>query len=306
MRTLAKIVSGLLAAETTLVPPSFGAQTLPCNSSAPITINSKPLATSWGTPPESSYVPGGYIKTFEDNFGSLSTISTSPIPFSTGVKWYNGIAQCCMSPYPTGIGSMYPTPVYGQVFNPYSISATDGLNISLTSHTGSRGTWWNSGVMQTLGTDMKGFSQKYGYFEIAAQFPTSPGTWPAFWMLPVDKNLSPGEIDIFESYTQFRNGICTTLHDWKNDKNSKQYCFNNPGYFPDVSSNFHVYGLLWKSSDVTVYFDGQPLCSWATPAVMNSAYFLLVDLGIGGGFNTSQTASPSIMKVRYIRAYRAP
>ena len=65
--------------------------------------------------------------------------------------------------------------------------------------------------MQTVGTDGKGFSQQYGYFEIAVQFPPGPGTWPGFWMLPVNRTANHGEIDILEQYGQFRNQYCAKV-----------------------------------------------------------------------------------------------
>jgi hypothetical protein len=61
----------------------------------------------------SPYVPAGYTLTFDDEFTSLSDISSSAIAYTSGIKWYNGIEQCCMSPTVSGtFGSIYPTSVY--------------------------------------------------------------------------------------------------------------------------------------------------------------------------------------------------
>jgi len=116
-------------------------------------------------PSWAGYPPGGYVLTFEDAFSSLSTISSGPGPYTTGVKWYNGVEQCCMTPSVTGQGGvMYPTNVNGAPINPYSLLSGGGLNISLTRS----GSTWNSGVMTSVDSNHVGFSQQYGYFEIMA------------------------------------------------------------------------------------------------------------------------------------------
>jgi hypothetical protein len=282
--------------------------TLGANSSLPVTPVSPARTPTPTSPPpsiaslKSPYVPAGYVSTFNDEFTSLNTISNSAISFTPGVKWYNGIEQCCMGSSDGKPGSMYPTLVNGTtLINPYSIDPQGGLDISLTL----TGNWWSSGVMQTVDSNHVGFSQQYGYFEMEAQFPGGPGTWPAFWMLPTDTGVSSrGEIDIMEAYTQFKNGFCITLHDWNNDANSGQDCFNNLSI--DTTTGYHVYGMLWTKDAMTFYVDGKQVWQYPTLAVMHSPYYLLVDLGVGGGWPTENTPSPSVMKVKYVRAYKAP
>lgn len=265
-----------------------------------ITITPQPL------PP--SAVPPGYVLTFDDEFTSLTDISTSAIPYARGINWYNGIVQCCMSPSATGQhGVMYPTHLWNCTtfqdigpLNPYAIDPNGGgldINLTLTDCI------WNSGVMQTVGTDGKGFSQQYGYFEIAVQFPPGPGTWPGFWMLPVNRTANHGEIDILEQYGQFRNQYCANLHDWDNANNTAGRCVTVPF---DKSLQYHVYGMLWTPTAVTFYADGQQVWQHAPLSVMGGPYYLLVDLGIGGGWPTDHTPNPSTMRIKYIRAYRAP
>ncbi|MDR3608324.1 MAG: glycoside hydrolase family 16 protein [Oligoflexia bacterium] len=157
--------------------------------------------------------------------------------------------------------------------------------------------------MATVDSSHNGFSQQYGYFEMAASFPSDPGTWPAFWMLPANQSQGEGEIDIIEAYTQFNNAYCANLHDWSNTPNSAQGC---PTVNANTLSGYHTYGMLWTASTMTFYFDGVQVWQHPTLSVMNTPYYMLVDLGIGGGWNTSQTTSPSVMGVKYVRAYRAP
>jgi hypothetical protein len=260
--------------------------------------------------PDSPYVPPGYVITFNDEFASLNTISHGPGPSVPGVLWYNGNAQCCIQPSVSGqSGQMYPTPGPGRrAINPFSLDPNGGLDLSLTLS----GNMWNSAVPSSLANDGHGFAQQYGYFEMSAQLPADPGTWPSFWMRPVNPASNVGEIDIMEAYTQFQNSYCATLHDWANTANSVGNCPNsvvevgNPPN-PALSTGYHVYAMRWTPTMVSFYFDGQLI--WQHPPLhpaMDGPYYLLFDLGIGGGWPTTQTRSPSVMKIKYIRAYRHP
>ena len=146
---------------------------------------------------------------------------------------------------------------------------------------------------------------------MSAQLPANPGTWPSFWMRPVNPASNVGEIDIMEAYTQFQNSYCATLHDWANTANSVGNCPNsvvevgNPPN-PALSTGYHVYAMRWTPTMVSFYFDGQLI--WQHPPLhpaMDGPYYLLFDLGIGGGWPTTQTRSPSVMKIKYIQGLSA-
>ena len=301
-----QVTGSILCSSSTFGDPQYGVvkscdvqtastSTTPTNPTTTAPVTTAPVAGSG-----SGFVPANYALTFADEFNSLSTISNGPVPYTPAIKWYNGLAQCCMGASDGKPGSMYPTLVNRTTLvNPFSLDPLGGLNITLSRI----GDWWNSAVMQSVDGNHVGFSQKYGYFEMAAQFPSAPGTWPAFWMLPVDEKPNHGEIDIFEGYTQFKNGVCTTLHDWDNDANSKQNCFNTFG--ADLTAGYHVYGMLWTAQTMTFYIDGQQIYQAPTLKVMNAPYYMLVDLGLGGGWPTTSTPATNVMKVKYVRAYAA-
>jgi beta-glucanase (GH16 family) len=147
-----------------------------------------------------------------------------------------------------------------------------------------------------------GFSQQYGYFEVKAQFPAGLGTWPAFWLLNSDhltQGASSGEIDVVEAYMQFPTTVNTTLINW--GTGTVVGPFQSP--VANMSNGFHVYGMLWTASTMTFYFDGAVIRQTATPAVMNQPYYPIIDLGLGGGWSTSQTPQQSDMIVQYVRVY---
>ena len=239
-----------------------------------------------------------YNLTFEDDFRSINSISHGNT--YDGAKWYNGVEQCCMSDI-GGSGAMYPTKLGDVSVNPYSIS-DDGLNITLSR----KGANWYSGILTSVDKSGRGFAQKYGYFEIRAKLPSGPGTWPAFWMKSAT-NLSTqdniGEIDIFEQYGKFPEAFCTTYHDWSKRTTPYYNCKNRT---PDLTEDFHTWGLLWTESEMIVYFDGKKINETITPPAMQQAYYLILDLGIGGGWPTDQTPETNVMQVQYVRAYAPP
>ena len=268
--------------------------------------------TSGCTPTDPNVAPGTvdpscFTATFNDEF---STYDISSGPFDDGLhpqeKWFNGTDQCCMSPSNGWPGVMYPTASQAgnQAVNPYSLLPGGGLQISLTeSHDE-----WFSGVMTSVDGNENGFAQTYGYFEMSTQLPPGTGTWPSFWMLSLPRNQPGGEIDIFEQLgcsppldPAVESIFHFTLHDWKGGTTPFAYTADD---LPDLTAGYHRYGLLWNRTYMALYFDGVLLASSPTPSVMiDVKYFLLADLGIGAGWDTTQTPSPSNMLVKYIKAY---
>jgi beta-glucanase (GH16 family) len=190
---------------------------------------------------------------------------------------------------------MFPTPLPGDGrLNPYSLIPGGGLNISLTKVRNH----WNSGIFTSVAANKRGFSQQYGYFEISTQLPPGPGTWPAFWLL---SNVPGGELDIFEQVGRYPMAICINLHDWKNGPNSKSHCLDTG---VALSTGYHTYGMLWDADNMAFYFDGNLVWTVPTLAIANQPYYVVADLGIGSGWPTDQTPSPSIMKIKYIHVYQ--
>jgi len=192
--------------------------------------------------------------------------------------------------------------------NPYSLIPGGGLQISLQEVDGE----WFSGVMTSIDGNRSGFTQQFGYFEMSAQLPPGTGTWPSFWMLsvPLPDGGGGGEIDVFEQYggnpplaAGFDTAFNFTLHDWAAGTTPYHFIAEN---LPDVTAAYHRYGLLWNANYMALYFDGALQTSTPTPSVMLRPYYLLADMGLGGGWITTATPSPSNMEIKYIRAYTVP
>ena len=100
----------------------------------------------------------------------------------------------------------------------------------------------------------------------------------------------------------------TTLHDWGGGTTPFYKCDdtpNAPGAAApiDWTDGFHTVAMLWTESVMTVYVDDQVFAMTTTPDVMKMPYYILVNLGIGGGWPTEQTPDPSVMQVDYVRVW---
>jgi hypothetical protein len=236
----------------------------------------------------------GYHLTLDESFTKLNLSDSDRYD---GSRWYTRNEQCCMS---TTDGSGTAMVGLSSPQNPYSVLPGGGLNIRLQK----RSNAWTSGVITSVDSLGRGFSQQYGYFEMKAKFPPGEDTWPAFWLLNTASKMRhapSGEIDIVEYVANpgFPRMIATTLHDWSNNTAPAASHY----LVPLPSSGFHTYGMLWTANTMTFYIDGAATLSTPTPAIMKQPYYLLADLGIGSGWPTEKTPSTNDMQIQYIRAY---
>ena len=198
---------------------------------------------------------------------------------------------------------MFPSKVNGVGYNPYSILPGGGLDIELVK----QNNVWYSGVLTTVDGNKKGFTQKYGYYEMSAKMPPGDGVWPAFWMLSTDPSL-PGEIDMIEYYGHDQGKLYgITLHDWRNGGNNSN--ISKGQFFPTVAGmidDYHRYGMLWTEATMIFYFDDKEVWRTNTPAVMKQPYYLLLNNGLGGYWPTDKTPAKNSFLIKYIRAYATP
>jgi beta-glucanase (GH16 family) len=158
-----------------------------------------------------------------------------------------------------------------------------------------------SGLLTTL----KSFGQTYGYFEISVKLPAGKGLWPAFWMLPLDRDYY-AELDIFEVLGDAPGTLYATTHhrlhgnDWLTNLQKLQVA--------DTSTEFHTYGADWEPETTTFHMDGKVIATAPTPPTMNKPMYILANLAVGGvgswpGEPDQHTKFPAIMQIDYIRAF---
>ena len=169
----------------------------------------------------------------------------------------------------------------------------------------SGGADYSSARLKTAGK----FEFTYGKVEIRAKLPIGKGTWPAIWMLGANFATNPwpacGEIDIMEHVGINQNVVLSTLHypghsGGQGNTGSKT--------IPNVSTEFHVYKLIWSPKFVTTYADDVQIHTVENSASLpfNSNFFLILNVAMGG--NLGGTIDPaftqSTMEIDYVKVFQ--
>jgi beta-glucanase (GH16 family) len=82
----------------------------------------------------------------------------------------------------------------------------------------------------------------------------------------------------------------------------------NTTVIPNVSSQFHVYKVLWTPASVKFYVDNTLFHSFANSGSVpfNSDFFLILNVAMGGTFGGAidPNFTESSMEIDYIRVYQ--
>ena len=157
----------------------------------------------------------------------------------------------------------------------------------------------------------------YGRIEARLRLPQGQGIWPAFWMLGANYSQvgwpDSGEIDIMEHIGSEPHTVYGTLH--------------GPGYFGEdslgniynlvepVYEDYHVFGIEWEANIIRWYVDDEWVGSFqpgnlnGNPWVFNRAFFILINLAVGGtwpGYPDATTIFPQTLQVDWVRIYQRP
>lgn len=156
---------------------------------------------------------------------------------------------------------------------------------------------------------------KYGYIEASIKLPTGKGTWPAFWMMPVNYTAWPddGEIDIMEEVGYNANYVVSTIH---------CNAYNNTGtstesaskYVSTAQSEFHTYALKWTESKMDFLVDGSTILTYVNEGTgtdqwpFSAAFYVILNLAWGGSwggaYGVDESCLPAIMEVDYVRVFQ--
>lgn len=226
-----------------------------------------------------------FTLTFADEFnGPLSASDAGPVPGTSKWMWH------------VPMGGDFGFTGFSDVFS----TANSILTISAHTVAGA----WHAGVLCSVDQSGSGFAQKYGYFEMRAQFPSAGSTWPAFWLLSQSHLTSGGtipavEIDIVEQFANFNPQIDSfTYHNYGTTPFTVYQLNKTVG---DMSSQFHTYGVSIDPTSIIFYFDRFEIGRILTPPEANTAFYVLVDLALSSSTPDGNTADPSLMLVDYVR-----
>ncbi len=157
---------------------------------------------------------------------------------------------------------------------------------------------------------------KYGYIEARIKLPKGKGTWPAWWMFPVDSSNWPacGEIDIMEEVGVDPNLVSSSFHCLAynhvdhTQKTHEMYCVG-------AEEGFHVYAIEWTEDYMRTYVDGTEqlylendhqsnIDTWP----FNKPFFLILNVAWGGDWGgyagVDESALPVTMEVDYVRVWQ--
>ena len=228
--------------------------------------------------------------TFDDEF---NTFSASPT--GVGTVWQTTLGSGARTLPNNGEQQYYSDPSTG--INPFR-NQNGVLDITAQRGSNPLGLPYDSGAINTQNS----FSQTYGYFEIDAQMPAGQALWPAFWLLP-ESGAWPPELDAFEVLGNDPSTLYFSTH------STVQATHGTTLNVANVSSGFNLYGVMWGPQTVDLYINNVEVASMPTPADMNVAMFMNVNLAVGGywpGNPDSSTPFPATMRVNSVRAYAYP
>jgi len=159
---------------------------------------------------------------------------------------------------------------------------------------------------------------KYGTFEIVAKLPMGPKRWPAFWLWGTES--WPPEIDIFEGYTDNRDGylkfnrfnplgfwnVQTNLWTHKDEvKAHNLKAKTNFFGFKNPAKNFIKYSLLWHPDKIRICYNGYLVREITDPVILEhfnkQEMHVIINNHFQFGFEEEDAFSDFVIKeFRYI------
>ena len=156
---------------------------------------------------------------------------------------------------------------------------------------------------------------KYGYIEASIKLPKGKGTWPAFWMMPVNFRSWPadGEIDIMEEVGYHPNYVSSSLHA-NAHVHSNGTQVTHEMFCQGAEGEFHTYAILWTHENITTYVDGKVQLSYDNRGKgrddwpYDDPFYIIFNLAWGGDWGGAQgvdeSALPCTMEVDYVRVFQ--
>jgi beta-glucanase (GH16 family) len=164
---------------------------------------------------------------------------------------------------------------------------------------------YTSASINTLGR----FEFLYGRVEVRAKLPTGNGTWPAIWMLGVNRKdvgwPACGEIDIMENVGFDPLRISAAVHTAAynhtiSTQKSSKVTIANPW------EDFHDYAMEWYADRIDIFVDGQKYFTFRNEGTGSQAWpfdkpqYLLINLAIGGSWGGQKGIDEGRFPHRYV------
>ena len=232
------------------------------------------------------------VQVFIEDFDTLSVSPNriGPARWTAHTPWWGDFGDAkFMDPGPNG---------------PFSI---DNGVLSITAARDNKGQW-RSGLLAAADRRGRGYGTRYGYFEARMKFPPGPGTWPAFWLMPLEPIGSIDfsiEIDIVEYYGHRDDAFSTVVHVYdkvRNERMSSEFFRTNVPR-GSLLSDFNTFGVDISPDFLVFFLNGEEIGRQETPSELEYRMYPLVNLALGSGWPIDKTPDPSIMLVDYVHVY---
>lgn len=148
------------------------------------------------------------------------------------------------------------------------------------------------------------FAFRYGTATIRARIPVGAGLWPAFWLLPANRNSEP-EIDVMEIHGDTPSTVRMHLH--YVDRRGRERSRSRRWTDPSIASGWHTFSIKWGRHKLTWLVDGVPRFRVKGRTVPRKRMYPIANLAVGGrgpGPPTAETPFPSEYEIDYIEVRR--
>lgn len=265
--------------------------------------------TVWnqGIPASAPAQAAGMNLVFSDDFNSMPTISSNGIGATYSAHKPDG-GDFSAIPFtnPTG-----PNNPFSQVDSYLRIRADAAKN--------------STGLISSLRSDATGFwTRSPAYFECRFLAQSAPGTWPAFWLLTFNNDLTwtrpSDELDIIEAYGGEGPGhpnaprsYMIVSHNWNQTPQPRISQSTNMATVGGTAGwtwASHTYGCLIGPVDTVYYLDNIEVGRHATgPVSKTDKFWFMINLAVGGNgwpVDLSRYNGLADMYVDWVRVYAAP
>jgi beta-glucanase (GH16 family) len=256
-------------------------------SAAYVTAGLPAINAEAAGPPEPCKLRPVMLENFDDD--SIASSRIGPARWTAHTPWNGDFGDAAFAdPGPGG---------------PFKIK--DGvLTITAAKNPDGR---WTSGLIAAADSSGAGTGTRYGYFEVRMKMPPGPGTWPAFWLMPLKparESDARVEIDVIEYYGHATDSYQSVVHVWF-DESEKKRGHGVKIDVPDGSlvSDYHTFGVDVSPQALVFFFDGKKVWSHPTPPELNYPMYPIVNLALGSGWPIDKTPNPSSLMVDYVHVY---
>ncbi len=242
--------------------------------------------------------PEGYRLVWHDEFDEGTTLSS---------EWTHEVQE------PGWVNNELQTYVNGQADGKRVTELADG-KLNIHCFKGSDGKIYSGRVYANLNSGWL-----HGYFEARIMLPQGKGTWPAFWMMPVNNDFGAnpwpncGEIDIMEEVGADPNIVSSSIHcaAYNHTIGTQKTASRDIG---TAESEFHVYACEWTEDYLRFFVDGEELMEFRNEGTgkdvwpFTYAFYPILNLAWGGNWGgykgVDESALPVTMKVDYVRVFQ--